>query len=35
MTTDSTWRALFDRAADRGVTVEDVQSALADHRDDD
>ena len=29
------WQELFDRAADRGVTVEDVQEALADRRSDD
>jgi|AntRauMinimDraft_4_1070384.scaffolds.fasta_scaffold00063_52 hypothetical protein len=33
--TETTWRDLFDRAADHGVTVEDVQKVLADHRDDD
>jgi hypothetical protein len=33
--TEHAWRELFDRAAGRGVTVEDVQEALADHRDDD
>lgn len=32
--TGRTWRELFDRAADRGVTDEDVRGALADHRDD-
>ncbi|MFB6302170.1 MAG: hypothetical protein ABEH78_04850 [Haloferacaceae archaeon] len=29
-----TWRALFDRAADRAVTAEEVQAALAARRDD-
>lgn len=29
------WRELFDRAADHGVTVADVQDALAAQRDDD
>jgi len=27
-----TWRALFDRARDAGVTEEDIHDALADQR---
>mgnify|MGYP006277103199 FL=1 len=35
MTTDRSWRGLFDRAARHEVSVEAVREALADHRGDD
>ncbi len=31
----TTWRELFDRAAERDADVDDVRAALTEHRDDD